>query len=209
MRFAAPACLTNLPSPATCNYLAKCPLWVTSRSSGRRSGMSAKFINDQSGIAANSQLFDHQVGAAEQRQRYGKTECVGGFQIDNQFDLGSLLDWKISRLLPLEDPAGVCSEQTVRLLEIGSVAHESANDWKLAERIYGWHSMAGRQLDEPIAPKADIAPYSITSSASNCIELGIVSLSVLAVPRLMTNSNLVGCSTGMSPGFSPLRIRAT
>jgi hypothetical protein len=28
MRFAAPACLTNLPSPATCNYLFKCPLRV-------------------------------------------------------------------------------------------------------------------------------------------------------------------------------------
>jgi hypothetical protein len=26
MRFAAPACLTNLPSPATCNYLFNCPL---------------------------------------------------------------------------------------------------------------------------------------------------------------------------------------
>src|SRR6476646_7709506 len=56
-----------------------------------------------------------------------------------------------------------------------------------------------------LGPIADIATYSITSSASNCIELGTVSLSVLAVPRLMTNSNLVGCSTGMSPGFSPLR----
>jgi len=65
-----------------------------------------------------------------------------------------------------------------------------------------------RQVHET-GPKADIATYSITSSASNCIELGTVSPSVLAVPRLMTNSNLVGCSTGMSPGFSPLRIRAT
>jgi hypothetical protein len=33
--------------------------------------------------------------------------------------------------------------------------------------------------------------------------LGIVGPSVLAVPRLMTNSNLVGCSTGMSPGSRP------
>ena len=69
--------------------------------------------------------------------------------------------------------------------------------------------LCGATRDVREVPIADIATYSITSSASNCIELGIVSLSVLAVPRLMTNSNLVGCSTGMSPGFSPLRIRAT
>ena len=30
--------------------------------------------------------------------------------------------------------------------------------------------------------------------------------SALAVLRLMTNSNLVDCTTGKSPGFSPLRI---
>jgi hypothetical protein len=30
----------------------------------------------------------------------------------------------------------------------------------------------------------------------------------LAVLRLITVSNLVGCSTGRSAGFAPLRIRA-
>jgi len=30
-----------------------------------------------------------------------------------------------------------------------------------------------------------------------------------AVFRLITNSNLVGCSTGKSPGFAPLRILST
>ena len=33
--------------------------------------------------------------------------------------------------------------------------------------------------------------------------------SALAVLRLMTNSNLVDCTTGKSPGFSPLRILPT
>jgi hypothetical protein len=35
---------------------------------------------------------------------------------------------------------------------------------------------------------------------------GIDRPSALAVLRLMTNSNLVGCTTGKSAGFSPLRI---
>jgi hypothetical protein len=52
------------------------------------------------------------------------------------------LNWKIGRLLPLEDSACVFPEQTVRLCEIASVAH--------AVRIYGWQCVVGRQLNKPI-----------------------------------------------------------
>ena len=62
-------------------------------------------------------LFDHLVGAAKQRKRYGKAECFSGFQIDDQIDLSDLLNWKISRLFPLENPADVFSEQTVSSLK--------------------------------------------------------------------------------------------
>src|SRR5262245_61760790 len=72
------------------------------------------------------------------------------FRLMTSSTLGGLLNWEIGRLLPLENPAGVYPEQTIRLREIGSVAHETAGDRKLAERIYRWHCMACRQLDEPI-----------------------------------------------------------
>src|SRR5262249_46525895 len=51
------------------------------------------------------------------------------------------------------------------------------------------------------------SPHSITSSAMASTPGGIVRLSSLAVLRLITNSSLVGCMTGRSAGFSPLRIR--
>src|SRR5262249_29116708 len=51
------------------------------------------------------------------------------------------------------------------------------------------------------------APHSITSSASNCIELGTDRPRVFAVLKLRTNSNLVDRCTGRSPAFSPLTIR--
>ena len=44
--------------------------------------------------------------------------------------------------------------------------------------------------------------YSITSSASNWNSRVIVSTRALAVLRLMTSSNLVGSSTGRSPGVN-------
>ena len=49
----------------------------------------------------------------------------------------------------------------------------------------------------------------ITSSAIRRSERGIVSPSAFAVFMLMTSSKLVGCSTGSSPGFAPLRILST
>ena len=51
--------------------------------------------------------------------------------------------------------------------------------------------------------------HSITSSARASSIGGTSRPSVLAVLRLMTNSNLVGCSTGRSAGFTPRRILST
>src|SRR5262245_63492735 len=50
------------------------------------------------------------------------------------------------------------------------------------------------------------APHSITSSAMASRPGGMVRPSALAVLRLITNSNLVDCTTGKSAGFAPLRI---
>jgi hypothetical protein len=52
-------------------------------------------------------------------------------------------------------------------------------------------------------------PHSITSSALTSSVGGTVRLSALAVFRLMANSTFVGCCTGSSAGFSPLRMRST
>ena len=47
------------------------------------------------------------------------------------------------------------------------------------------------------------------SSARCSKDWGIVSPRALAVLRLMTSSNLVGCSTGRSAAFAPLRTLST
>jgi hypothetical protein len=53
------------------------------------------------------------------------------------------------------------------------------------------------------------ATHSITSSAISRNSRLIVNPSSLAVFRLMTISNVVGCSTGSSPGFGLFRILST
>src|SRR5262249_43669228 len=53
------------------------------------------------------------------------------------------------------------------------------------------------------------ASHSITSSARASTEAGRSRPSALAVVRLSTRSNLVGCSTGISIGLAPCRILST
>jgi hypothetical protein len=57
--------------------------------------------------------------------------------------------------------------------------------------------------------RSKINRYSITSSARAISAGGTVRPSAFAVLRLMTNSNLVGNSTGRSPGLAPFKILCT
>src|SRR5262249_53272551 len=80
-----------------------------------------------------------------------------------------------------------------------------------------------RQLARPLRPRRqrprrrraaeqrdELAPlHSITSSAVASSEVGTSMPSALAVVRLTTRSNLVGCSTGRSAGFTPRKILST
>src|SRR4051794_30305307 len=52
-------------------------------------------------------------------------------------------------------------------------------------------------------------PYSITSSARVSSVGGTMTPSAFAVFKLITSSYLVGCSTGRSAGFAPLKILST
>src|SRR5204863_8103303 len=51
--------------------------------------------------------------------------------------------------------------------------------------------------------------YSIISVARTRKVSGMLRPSAVAVVRLMTRSNRVGCSTGMSAGFAPRKILST
>ena len=65
----------------------------------------------------------------------------------------------------------------------------------------------GHAVTAPPSSEHEVAPsHSMTSSARARIDGGTVRPSALAVLRLMTSSNLVGCWTGRSAGLAPLRI---
>jgi hypothetical protein len=79
-------------------------------------------------------------------------------------------------------------------------------DWRQNET----NSENDRELDQPHwASRFRAYDHLITWSARISNVCGIVSPSALAVLRLITSSNFIGCSTGRSAGLAPLRILST
>src|SRR5262249_43380246 len=64
-----------------------------------------------------------------------------------------------------------------------------------------------KRCDAPQHEGGGRAPYSITSSARASSAGGTSRPSAFAALRLITNSNLVDCTTGRSSGLAPLGIR--
>src|SRR5262249_43730441 len=76
--------------------------------------------------------FEYLVGAARQGQRHVDAERLGGFEVDEELDLGCLLDRQLGGLLALDKPAGMDSCPAVCVPNVRSVAHQTAGRRELA-----------------------------------------------------------------------------
>ena len=77
--------------------------------------------------------------------------------------------------------------------------------------MLGWEYPVGYRWGAPCLahPCAPASAYWTTSVAWKRTVGGMVSPRALAVLRLMTNSNFVGCSMGRSAGLAPCRSLST
>ncbi len=129
---------------------------------------------------------------------------------DTRFYLfASMIEW---RLILSGQRGYFIVHGSVRFL--GRSIPVSACDLPYRKRSQGWQGSTSRHMrgadHATVAVRASVvAAQRITSSARKRTVGGIVRPSALAVLRLMTNSNLVGCSTGRSAGLAPFKILST
>jgi len=67
-------------------------------------------------------LLNHLVGAGEERLRHGQAEGFRGFQVDDQLELGRLLDRQVGGLGTSENPADIRPSLAIYAGGFGSVA---------------------------------------------------------------------------------------
>ena len=94
---------------------------------------------------------------------------------------------------------------------VSSIAAPVASGWsgcRVGLAPTGKRRLSTAHATSGLMHRSKHSVYSITSSARASSIGGTSSPSALAVLRLITSSNLVGCSTGRSAGFSPLRMPA-
>jgi hypothetical protein len=134
----------------------------------------------------------------------------------------------LRRILKALEAGDAQAAETALVLQMTYIRkkYKEARAWKLSRAAAGIAGNDARLLETPnggppgdrggaggagprrrrAAKQRDELPpfHSITSSAVASSAGGTVRPSALAVLRLMTNSNLVGCTTGRSAAFSPL-----
>jgi hypothetical protein len=148
--------------------------------------------------------LDDLVSAGEEHRRERQAERLRGLQIDDQLEFGRPLDRQICRLGAFEDLVDIGRDALLRVVQIGSVAHQTANHNELAERVDCRQLAARREFNDPahfgnengiarvdqgfgvlavIAAKACArlaTNHKATGSPTNIMTIGIVEVAALA-----------------------------
>src|SRR6185369_431440 len=115
---------------------------------------------------------------------------------------GSHLDLDVAPL-DITEIAQALAKNAQGRLQIGDGEHAQPRQLGLLRLRERRRAKGGKR-------KYHFAPlHSITLSARSRMDCGIATPISFAVFLLITSSNLVGCSTGRSPGLAPLKILST
>src|SRR5262245_13008052 len=68
-------------------------------------------------------LLDHLVDAQQERLGDGQAECLGGREVDDEIELGGLLDREVARLCPAQNLVDIVASAAEQVRIVCSVGH--------------------------------------------------------------------------------------
>src|SRR5260221_7995605 len=97
-------------------------------------------------------LFDNVVSAREQRRGNVEAKQTCRFQIDNEFELGRLQNWKLGGLGTFEDGARINAHLAKHVGKVGSVTNQQAGCGHLARKSASGKSVTRSERGKLRAP---------------------------------------------------------
>src|SRR5947209_18076777 len=101
-------------------------------------------------VQQKGSLFDHLVSRLLEMQRHLEAQRLGGLEIDDQLKLCRRLQWKLGRLLTLEDAVDVTCRQVKLFAANVTIRNQGAQLRKEAIVIDRRHAVAGRHEEAAI-----------------------------------------------------------
>src|SRR6516225_9273094 len=108
---------------AKCRH--RCLLYPQKRTLELSRAMSALCQKRTHALQQKRSLFGHMVGAGEKSLRHFKAERFGCLKVDCQFVLGWRLNWKVGRLLALEDAIDIAGRMPILVNFIRAIGDEA------------------------------------------------------------------------------------
>src|SRR5262249_53353991 len=93
-------------------------------------------------------LFDHLVGAGEQRRGHLDAERLGSLEVDYELEARRLHDRQVARFLTFEDAPSIPSCFSTDFIAIRAVTHQAAGRDKFAPFVECRNSVTRRKRDE-------------------------------------------------------------
>src|SRR6516162_10303463 len=90
-------------------------------------------------------LFDHFVGAKQDRWRHGKAERLGGLEVHDHLKFRRKLHREIARLLAAQDAIHISGGAAIVVYRVGSIGEQTALSDKARPGIDGRYVVPGRR----------------------------------------------------------------